>query len=291
MSRHIDQINLLWNENVYFPDNIVGKAILNKVRVSRFDTPRISEGPAVRASTNQVTQGLKTFVQDQTLVIADTITWPMELQASVSFVGQFSWDLYWTRVQGLEEKNRNLHLPASAWSMKNFVWEGTIESFKPNIIEILDYWSLRDYTVFQGSEIWVMRSHAYRLNKIEIDRIRYLAGVVKVIEIGSIELALKSTKRKPLGVIARAGMGAISECISAKIPILYLPSEDFEIAFNESILERLGVGLNFFEIVLGDLVKLPEKLIRYSERVEWPTVIPSSQFGQEILEAHNLLMN
>jgi len=44
--------------------------------------------------------------------------------------------------------------------------------------------------------------------------------------------------------VIRGGLGTISDCIAARVPMLYVEDPDPEIRFNQARLDQLGIGLS-----------------------------------------------
>jgi hypothetical protein len=87
----------------------------------------------------------------------------------------------------------------------------------------------------------------------------------------------------PAGIICRAGIGAISECLSAKsLPIL-LSDTDIEIQYNRRTLLNLGLALDIKNLKNLGYEELLE-IENIASGLEWPEILSAQDFTKQLLE-------
>ena len=282
------KVSIIWDKRIRFPGELLG--IRDQLEINFISTPLDLDGPYVKAQEKSCDEiDLHNSLKPYDLVIADTVTWPLRCHTNAVLIAQFTWEHYYRKRNSIdanqwEEKVKSIPQDSRIFSMQLFQWGDMLDFPGVTPIPILDYWGLRERLISRNQRIGVIRSGVARwmnqpnptsdlLKNNQIDLIQGLENYAS--QKGSV----------PAGIICRAGLGAISECISAKsLPIL-LEDADIEIQYNRQILLDLGLAIDFKNLKnFGDKRLL--QIEQLASSMIWPDVLSAQDLTEQILKGN-----
>lgn len=250
-------------------------------------TPDYRDGPFVQRSEKRAgTLGVEKLLNALDLVIADTVTWPIQIYDKVIFLGQFTWELYYAKVSRLTDKHISTTFPLykalKVYGMHKFAWPeiASLPNFTP--LPILDYWSLRDRLITRKKSLGIIKSGIYD---------KYIDGIrssVNLIDVSAPEDYFARGGVFPTGILCRPGLGAISEILTLKsVPILF-QSDNFELSRNcKTVIENgWGVLLKNKGSINYDI--LTDKVTTMREQIQFPQTITSARLARAILNGEDI---
>ena len=217
-------------------------------------------------------------------IIADTVTWPLGIHDKVIFIGQFTWDLYYRHalIGKDKEKSQEQNLEKNAlvvFGMIDFTWPEIAKLHNYQPIPLLDYWKLRNLTVDREKKLGIISSGIEESGILDVRR------KMDLIEVSAPESYYSRYGSYPVGILCRAGLGAISENLSIKsVPILF-PSDDFELSRNVDILLGKGWGILLDHEQASNPSALIERSVELARSIEFPSTISSSDLAGIILKS------
>lgn len=274
---------LLWNSRIAIKNDLEIENSFGEVCLMH--TPLISEGPSVRSDDAGKLREIKTYLKRFDAVIVDTLTWPLGIDEEFIFIGQFLWELYYEK----RFEKRHFRLQESdafdfslrrnrMFGMKGFAWPEMTRFKNFTEIDVFDYWQLEQAKFRRRNALGFSNSGTGLFSTQDIPFKEAL------VEINGLENMISSSGLLPVGVLCRAGLGIISECLSSRtVPILLEP-DDYEMGFNIYQLEnyfRLGVRAK--DLLGLDVLEAIERVQEMSRSFVWPTTKSSERFVEEDL--------
>lgn len=274
---------LLWNYRIPIRKDLEVENIFGEVRLMQ--TPLSSEGPSVRSEDAGMLREIETYLKGFDAVIVDTLTWPLGIDEEFLFIGQFLWEFYYQK----RFDKRTFRLQESSafdfsqirnrmFGMKGFAWP-EMTSFKNfTEIDMLDYWQLRQAKFLRSNTLGFSNSGTGFVSTQDIP----FKDVLQ--EINGLENMISRNGLLPAGVLCRAGLGIISECLSSRtVPVFFEP-DDYEIGFNIYQLENyFRVGVRVKDLLGLDTIEVIERVKEMSRYFVWPTIKTSESFVEEDL--------
>ena len=280
------KVSLIWDKRIQFPFDVIKE--VHRLKVDFISTPLDLDGPFVNtvgktSDSNELVDALRAYE----FVIADTVTWPLRVHSNAILIAQFTWEQYYHKKFPVgkgrwEEKSKLMSFDCRVYSMEIFRWEEMYAFPDLRSIPVLDYWGLRERGILRNERIGNIQSGTLRLSN-ENHPLGGLSTNNRIDLVKGLENYIAKKGSVPAGIICRAGVGAISECISAKsLPIL-LPDVDIEIQYNRNALLDLGLAIDLKELRdIGDEEIL--QIRQTASSLEWPDVLSAQDFTQQILE-------
>lgn len=277
--------SIMWNYSVRIPTWATEFCSKYNIRMIMRDTPLNDEGPNFRKKNSYGSPDLHKEIETFNLLIADTVTWPLDMNNEVVFLAQFYWELYYTKcfneniidVKKIKQISKNV----KTFGMELFVWDEMKDFLNFTPIPILDYWNLRANKSVRNEEILVSRSGAGNGN------ISATPHWMRSLEnLNGMENYINSQNRRPLGVVCRAGLGIISECISSKVLPIFQKSDDYETELNIRKSLENGIGLSINNIQKLEFDKVRNLLFHQVDNTSWPQVISPDRFLETYLHQY-----
>jgi hypothetical protein len=275
------RVTVIWDTRIGLPKWAKVFALENYIEFDFVLSPLFLDGPYVRRDLSD-TGGEVCRLKGFDCLIADTVTWPLRDQDKSVLLAQFTWDIYNGRVNRMHpnfEFSTTLPDSTNIFSMSLFIWEEMRQLKNLTEIPVLDYWNLslvrypRSKTiVYSPSGVRNLTSEQLaKLVQTQIEVVRGLENFVRI------------SKERPLAVVCRAGLGALTECLSLKSMPLFIPDPDLEINRNMSITIERGVGLLLDEVSSCSEMELKSIIdLRYNA-ANWPKVISVESFVHDYL--------
>jgi hypothetical protein len=283
LTDHNFKVSLFWDERVTFPRHIFGSRLPFELELIK--TPLHLDGPFVRSNADYSFKLLEEVMSRYLFVISDTVTWPAKVHKRTIFLTQFFWEMYYSEIDSHSEFWRKAvsSLPNTnlIYTMEHFSW---LESSNyPNLrqIPIVDYWNLRQREEANGEDLVKLSSGTNQSNAFN-SIAKELNFKDDIKQISGMENYVESARKKPLGVLCRAGLGAISESISARSYCIFLPDDDFEIKKNSNIAIELGVGFSY-SAYLDKKEDFKNYLFEKRKKTNWPDVLSSDNLVDKII--------
>lgn len=273
--------SIVWDRRIPFPKDLFANYNFDLIQLN---TPLNFDGPFVRCDANYDNNELKRFVSSFDAVIADGVSWPLKMSERAFCTSHFLWDLYYLR----KENNKTNWLESLAqlkseivfFSMRDFVWEEIFNLGVVKELPVLDYWNLRPYSAKRNDDI-VHISSGIKSNKID-NVYKNSNSILNSKKIYAVENYVKDGNSCPTAVICRGGLGAITESISMKSVLIFLPDDDLEI--KENMNKCLGSGFALkVEQISGNLENDMQRLTQKRNEIEWPEVLSMSSLAKMIL--------
>jgi hypothetical protein len=270
-------VSLFWDLRVDLPEWAIVFLKSNRITLEKKILPLHLDAPHVFQPADKMAMRSLNFSKFD-CVIADTVTWPLHLSNKSILIAQFTWKIYKDR---LNLSNCDSTVPASTkiFGMKEYLWS-EMRSYK-NLTEIpiLDYWGLSKKQYKLDSQL--VFSQSGRLKYIPQSLSNLVKTDLKIVQ--GLENFVKEFRIKPLGVICRAGLGALSECLSLRTMPIFLPDEDFEIQFNVGQTTRMGIGFKVEDLLnLSQIELVSTVLARYND-AQWPPTMTVERFVRDRL--------
>lgn len=274
---------LLWNSKVTIRKELEIQKSFDEI--SLMDTPLNFEGPSVRSHHTGDLRQIRTYLKGFDAVIVDTLTWPLGIDEEFLFVGQFLWELYYEKkfeMGGFSFQDGHAfdfsNLTNRMFGMRGFSWP-EMTNFQNFIeIDVLDYWKLRQ-AKFQRSDTLGFSNSGTGL--VSTQNIPFKNALE---EVNGLENTISQSGLLPAGVLCRAGLGIITECISSKTAPILLEHDDYETGFNIYQLKNyFRVGVCVKDLLGLDTQKAIEKVKELSQCFNWPKIKTSEDFVEEDL--------
>jgi ABC-type thiamin/hydroxymethylpyrimidine transport system permease subunit len=167
--------------------------------------------------------------------------------------------------------------------MDVFSWPSIKSEYNFSPLKVLDYWNLMEVMNEKTSEvIGVSFGASGEVNKF----LSNLMGTAGAMPVRGLNHFYQENGFLPKIVVCRAGIGIVSECISAQIPMLLVNDSDLEIQFNESIITDLGIGsvLNLDKSKSRDyLAQQIYEISDYRKPKSWPETVHTSSICDILL--------
>ncbi len=214
----------------------------------------VLDGP-YRFDTNQIESRSKLDFSNFDWVISDTLIEISKLHPKTLLFAQFTWHHFFEK--GIPDKSNlflndevieNLRRFRKIFGMQEFTWPPLVQLKNYEKIPLLDYWNLRSRRkeLKRGDSIVIVKSgvNSKELDKI-LEDLRFEFEIVERIEYIS---------EIPLGVICRAGIGAITEALAlGSCPITIVDDlANTELIKNQGVLVERNWGLELQKFIQQD---------------------------------------
>jgi hypothetical protein len=283
LAKYNFKVSLIWDERITFPRHIFGKGLPFELELIK--TPLHLDGPFVRSNAGYSFKILEEVMSKYLFVISDTVTWPAKVHKRTIFLAQFFWEMYYSEIDSQSEfwRKEMLNIPNTnlIYTMQHFSWLEPAHYMNLRQIPILDYWNLRQREEANGKDLVTLLSGTNQaISKISM--VKELSVNDDIKQISGMENYIEQERKKPLGVLCRAGLGAISESISARSYCIFLPDKDFEINKNSTVATELGVGFSY-SIYLDKKENFKNYLFEQRTKTNWPDVLSSGKLVDKII--------
>lgn len=272
-------VSLVWDERVSMVEQIGETSVLF------LKTPLNEDGPSVSNLGYEMGNNIPKSLEKFDLIISDTVTWPTKFYENAILLGQFTWDIYYTKKNNSRKDlgtSRRQPRNINSYGMERLTWPEIRTQYNFTPVPILDYWNLANVRNFKRpGVIGISLGVDTRVNDILLQLLQF--EDVKLIT--GLEHFFEHNGYLPEIMICRAGTGIISECISAQIPMYFVADEDIEISFNQKILTELDCGILLDSQLLDASSYAKETLVGCNkdyETIVWPETAPMSMLCDQM---------
>lgn len=256
----------------------------HKLKMQTICVPSYAEGPYAQFQ-NYHTCDYSEINNLQTkyeFIIADTVTWVADYHAQVYLFAQQLWEFRSKNDVTIAETNSRLRKIKKIFGFKDF----TIDSIKNlnNFIEIplIDYWGLKKY-VKTESEDTIVISNSGAENLLEVENF-YDKNLTMVYGLENYLLS----NPKPLAVICRPGLGAISESLSAGIIPILLKSKDSELFFNSRVAISNNWAIDYQQIMKFDFQSKIQYIKDLKNNYKVPLIRTNFELVRDFIEKESI---
>jgi hypothetical protein len=210
-------------------------------------------------------------------VISDSLLWVESLKSHSILIAQFIWEDYY------EESRETILIKLTSFKkifgQRYFSTKILTSNHNFQEIPLLDYWNLRNYLNTESQDriavAWSGAENIYGLfpTGTLIENFPIIKGMEKFLK----------SNFKPLGVICRPGLGAISECLSAGIIPILINTTDKELVYNSKVAFKFGWAIPFEDIKELSFKEQIDFIKEFKTNLILPHQITSELFVSEYL--------
>jgi len=207
-------------------------------------------------------------------VICDTVTWLHNWHTSTFLFAQFTWTIFADNYKKIIEKDLTYLQFKKIYGMKYFTQSSLLRLKTFQSTPILDYWGLSKFANVKAEpKILIAGNGAENifnlLKGFDIDlNSEIVYGLENYVKHNS----------KPLGIICRAGLSTIVECLSANIVPILLKSTDAELLHNYTIAVNMKWAVPFDLIFAKSKEEQINYLYEFQDNICRPEVLLSTEF-------------
>lgn len=251
-----------------------------KLKVQTICVPTYMEGPYAELQNHQTCEysEINNLQTKYEFIIADTVTWVADYHTKVYLFAQQLWEFRSGDDLIIAETIRRLRKFRKIFGFKDFTLDSirNLNNFKE--IPLIDYWGLKKYVNTEAEDIIVV-SNSGAENLLEAENF-YDKNLTMVYGLEKYLLL----KPKPIAMICRPGLGAISESLSAGITPILLQYEDPELFFNSQVAISNKWAIDYQQISKFDLPKKILYVKSFKTNHKLPLIHSSFELIRDFIE-------